>query len=54
MAAPMTKISYKPDKDNLISEVEVTNDPEDGKVISLFSRHNTLEEYMKLLNLSKK
>jgi hypothetical protein len=37
--------------DNFISGSQATNDYEDGRVlVDFFSRHNTLEEYMKLLN----
>ncbi|MGA7897875.1 MAG: hypothetical protein WCA39_03340 [Nitrososphaeraceae archaeon] len=50
----MTKACYNIDRDDLSPELEATNDSEDGRVINLFSRHNTLEEYMQLLNSSKK
>ena len=39
------------EEDDFISVSQTINDYEDGNVIvDFFSRHNTLEEYMKLLN----
>lgn len=54
MSIPVTKACYIIDRDDLSPEIQATNDSEDGRVINLFSRHNTLEEYMQLLNSSKK
>lgn len=42
---------YDVEEDDFISVSQTINDYEDGNVIvDFFSRHNTLEEYMKLLN----
>lgn len=39
------------DVDDFLPGKQARNDYQDGKVIvDFFSRHNTLEEYMKLLN----
>jgi len=56
MSVPVPKVYYKIniDTDDPHSEIQAINDSEDGRVINLFSRHNTLEEYMQLLNSSKK
>lgn len=46
-------ILFKRDKDvdDFLPGRQAINDYEDGNVIAdFFSRHNTLEEYMKLLN----
>lgn len=53
MPIPMTKACYGINRDNPSSEIQASNFSEDGMVINLFSRHNTLEEYMQLLNSSK-
>ncbi len=54
MATSMKKtIHYNIDEDldDFPSGSPIINDYEDGNVIvDFFSRHNTLEEYMKLLN----
>ena len=43
------------DVDDFLPRRQAINDYEDGKVIAdVFSRHNTLEEYMKLLETFKK
>ncbi|HEY7573295.1 MAG TPA: hypothetical protein VH796_18190 [Nitrososphaeraceae archaeon] len=56
MSIPMTKSCYNIDRGRDVPyfELEDTNGSQDGSVINLFSRHNTLEEYMQLLNSSKK
>ena len=39
------------DIDDFVPESQALNDYEDGRVlVDFFSRHNTLEEYMELLN----
>jgi hypothetical protein len=54
MSIPVTKACYNIDRDDLSHEIQAKDDSEDGRVINLFSRHNTLEEYMQILNSSKK
>ena len=56
MSIPMTKSYYNIDRDRDVPyfEMKATDDSQDGSVINLFSRHNTLEEYMLLLNSFKK
>ena len=53
MPIPVMKACYNMNRDNPSSEIQASNYSEDGMVINLFSRHNTLEEYMQLLNSSK-
>ena len=54
MATSMKKripFDINEDVDDFLPGTQVVNDYEDGNVmVDLFSRHNTLEEYMKLLN----
>ena len=52
MPIRVTKACYSMNRDPS-SEIQASNYSEDGMVINLFSRHNTLEEYMQLLNSSK-
>jgi hypothetical protein len=56
MSIPMTNSRYNIDGDRDVPyfEMESTSDSQDGSVINLFSRHNTLEEYMHILNSFKK
>ena len=52
MSTSMKKTKlYDIKEDGFISVSQTNNDYEDGNVIvDFFSRHNTLEEYLKLLN----
>ena len=52
MSTSMKKTKlYDIEEDDFISVSQTNNDYEDGNVIvDFFSRHNTLEEYLKLLN----